>query len=150
MSVPVSRLPLHLNPDPSRVISRLFSPGDVQRTREIIGRIESFPEDQVRELLSDLKQNFRRQHADLLDIFAEHYAEICKMIGAAPAGSRDRQLLVGAYFTMDYALESVALFNPSIVPAILQKDVPTGSVRFLMSLRALAKGISHRSFFASD
>ena len=41
---------------------------------------------------------------------------------------------------MDYALESVALFNPSIVPAILQEDVPAGSVRFLMSLRATGEG----------
>ena len=57
-------------------------------------------------------------------VFAEHYEEIRSMIGAAPAGSRSRQLLLGAYFTMDYALESVALFNPSIVPAILQEDVP--------------------------
>ncbi len=140
MSVPVSRLPLHLNPDPSRVISRLFSPGDPKRTREIIGRIEAFPEEQVKELLSGLKQNFRRQHADLVDIFAENYAAICKVIDAPPSGSRDRQLLVGAFFTMDYALESVALFNPSIVPSILQVDVPAGSVRFLMSLRAIGEG----------
>ena len=41
---------------------------------------------------------------------------------------------------MEYALESVALFNPSIVPAILQDDVPPGSVRFLMSLRATGEG----------
>ena len=41
---------------------------------------------------------------------------------------------------MDYALESVALFNPSIVPAILQDGVPEGSIRFLMSLRATGEG----------
>ena len=41
---------------------------------------------------------------------------------------------------MDYALESVALFNPSIVPAIIQDDVPAGSIRFLMSLRATGEG----------
>ena len=62
------------------------------------------------------------------------------MIGAEPTGSRARQLLVGAYFTMDYALEAVALFNPSIVPAIFQDGVPEGSIRFLMSLRATGEG----------
>ena len=41
---------------------------------------------------------------------------------------------------MDYALESVALFNPSIVPAIMQDGVPEGSIRFLMSLRATGEG----------
>ena len=42
--------------------------------------------------------------------------------GCLPEGSeltRSRQLLLGACFTMEYALESVALFNPSIVPANL-------------------------------
>ena len=36
---------------------------------------------------------------------------------------------------MEYAIESAALFNPSMVPAIDQADMPSGSVRFLMSLR---------------
>jgi predicted GH43/DUF377 family glycosyl hydrolase len=140
MPVSVTRLPLELKPDPERVISRLFSPGDVKRTREIVARVESFPEDQVEGLLAGLERDFRRKHADLLDVFAEHYEEIRKMIGAEPTGSRARQLLVGAYFTMDYALEAVALFNPSIVPAILQDGVPEGSIRFVMSLRATGEG----------
>jgi predicted GH43/DUF377 family glycosyl hydrolase len=140
MSVPVTRLPLELKPDPERVISRLFSPGDAERTRLIIARVESFPDEQVEELLAGLKRDFSRKHADLLDVFAEHYEEIRKMIGAAPIGNRARQLLLGAYFTMDYALEAVALFNPSIVPAIVQEGVPNGSIRFLMSLRATGEG----------
>src|SRR5262249_1170613 len=41
---------------------------------------------------------------------------------------------------MEYALESVALFNPSIVPALRQDGVPDGSVRFVMSLRATGEG----------
>ena len=41
---------------------------------------------------------------------------------------------------MEYALESVALFNPSIVPALRQDGVPAGSIRFVMSLRATGEG----------
>jgi predicted GH43/DUF377 family glycosyl hydrolase len=140
MPVPVTRLPLQVNPDPKRVISRLFCPGDVKRSREIFDRVEAFPEQEVEELVAGLEQDFRRQHFDLLGVFAEHYEEIRALIGAPSAGSRARQLLLGAYFTMDYALESVALFNPSIVPAIMQDDVPEGSIRFLMSLRATGEG----------
>ncbi len=140
MPVPVTRLPLHLNPDPHRVISRLFCPGDIKRSRDIFARVGVFPEDEVERLLAGLERDFRSQHADLLGVFAEHYEQIRSMIGAAPAESRARQLLLGAYFTMDYALESVALFNPSIVPAIFQDDVPSGSIRFLMSLRATGEG----------
>ena len=41
---------------------------------------------------------------------------------------------------MEYAIEAVALFNPSIVPALHQEGVPAGSVRFVMSLRATGEG----------
>ena len=54
--------------------------------------------------------------------------------------SRARRLLIGACFTMEYAIEAVALFNPSIVPALVQDGVPPGGIRFLMSLRAIGEG----------
>ena len=41
---------------------------------------------------------------------------------------------------MEYAIESAALFNPSMVPAIDQAGLPPGSVRFVMSLRATGEG----------
>ncbi len=140
MPVSFTRLPLQLNPDPQRVISRLFCPGDIKRSRDIFARVEAFPEEEVEKLLAGLERDFTRQHADLRGVFAEHYEEIRTMIGAPLAESQARRLLLGAYFTMDYALESVALFNPSIVPAIIQDDVPQGSIRFLMSLRATGEG----------
>ena len=33
----------------------------------------------------------------------------------APRSSDERRLLIGAYFTKEYAVEAAALFNPSIV-----------------------------------
>ena len=51
-----------------------------------------------------------------------------------------RRMLIGAYFTMEYAVEAAALFNPSIVPAINQMGLPPGCTRFLMSLRATGEG----------
>ena len=140
MPVPVTRLPLRLNPDPQRVISRLFCPGDIKRSRDIFARVEAFPDEEVERLLAGLERDFRQHHADLRGILAEHYEEIRTMIGASPTESQARRLLLGAYFTMEYSLESVALFNPSIVPAIFQDDVPQGSIRFLMSLRATGEG----------
>ncbi|MFB3110897.1 MAG: glycoside hydrolase family 130 protein, partial [Gemmatimonadales bacterium] len=50
------------------------------------------------------------------------------------------KLLIGTYFTMDYAIEAAALFNPSIVPVRDQHGLPPGSTRFLMSLRATGEG----------
>ena len=54
--------------------------------------------------------------------------------------SEKMRRLIGACFTMEYAIESAALFNPSMVTAIDQAGLPPGSVRFLMSLRATGEG----------
>jgi predicted GH43/DUF377 family glycosyl hydrolase len=51
-----------------------------------------------------------------------------------------RQLLIGALFSGEYALESAALFNPSMVPHPDQSGVPEGGLRFIMSLRATGEG----------
>jgi predicted GH43/DUF377 family glycosyl hydrolase len=54
--------------------------------------------------------------------------------------SEQRELLIAAYFTHEYSLEAAALFNPSIVPHPDQSDLPTGSLRFILSLRATGEG----------
>jgi predicted GH43/DUF377 family glycosyl hydrolase len=144
MAIAVTRLPLHLTPDPSRVITRLFSPGDTNRIREIITRILAYPETEVVALLDELQRCFSGKHPDLLEVFTEHYEQIRGNIPveAEPALSEARRLYTGACFTMEYAVEAVALFNPSIIPALdqYQEGIPDGSVRFVMSLRATGEG----------
>src|SRR5262249_61601737 len=54
--------------------------------------------------------------------------------------SEDRRMLIGAYFTQEYALESAALFNPSMVWHPDQSGLEPGSRRFLVSLRATGEG----------
>src|SRR5205085_7295921 len=54
--------------------------------------------------------------------------------------SENRQLLIGGYFTQEYALESAALFNPSMVWHPDQSGLPAGSRRFILSLRATGEG----------
>src|SRR5205823_4760737 len=51
-----------------------------------------------------------------------------------------RRLLIGSYFTQEYALESAALFNPSMVWHPDQSGLPAGSRRFILSLRATGEG----------
>ena len=54
--------------------------------------------------------------------------------------SEERELLIGGYFTHEYSFEAAALFNPSIVPHPDQSDLPPGSLRFILSLRATGEG----------
>jgi len=65
---------------------------------------------------------------------------VCEFVPAATEMSEARQLLIGAYFTMEYSVEPAALFNPSMVPARNQSGLPEGSTRFAMSLRATGEG----------
>jgi hypothetical protein len=51
-----------------------------------------------------------------------------------------KEALIGAYFTKEYAIESAAFFNPSIVPHPDQSHLKKGSLRFVMSLRATGEG----------
>src|SRR5512141_359122 len=62
------------------------------------------------------------------------------MLCDTQAFSRERALLLGAYFTHEYSLEAAALFNPSIVPHPDQSDLPPGALRFILSLRATGEG----------
>jgi len=139
-TVRVKRLPIELEPDSSRVITRFFGFGEENRMRGIIARLLAIPEATVATLLAKLEDDFRPIHSNIEDVFRENYAAVKKYIPNGEPLSEVRQRFIGASFTMEYAIESAALFNPSMVPAIDQSNVPPGSVRFLMSLRATGEG----------
>jgi len=139
-NIQVNRLPIELQPDSSRVITRFFGFGEENRMRGIIARLLAIPEPSVATLLADLERDFRPIHSNIEDVFRENYAAVKRYIPNPDALSEARQRFIGACFTMEYAIESAALFNPSMVPAIDQSNVPPGSVRFLMSLRATGEG----------
>ena len=136
----VKRLPIELEPDSSRVITRFFGFGEESRMRGIVARLLAIPEDTTGTLLSKLKEEFRSIHMDIEEVFDENYNAVKRYITNPNALSPMRQRFIGACFTMEYAIESAALFNPSMVPAIDQSNVPSGSIRFLMSLRATGEG----------
>jgi hypothetical protein len=138
--VKVTRLPHKLAPDPARVITRFFCPGDEKRIRGIIARIMELSEMEVSFMVSRLRDRFGWKHIDLKNVVVENFEAIAPHVPDAPNLSERRQLLIGAYFTMEYAVEAAALFNPSMVPATDQEGLPPGSTRFLMSLRATGEG----------
>jgi len=140
MSVHVRRLPIQLLPDASRVITRYFGLGEENRVRDVVGRILAVPEPTVAVLVANLERDFRPIHPDIDGIFLEHYEAVKHHVPIDGPISDGRRKLIGACFTMEYAIESAALFNPSMVPAIDQTNVPPGSIRFVMSLRATGEG----------
>ncbi len=136
----VERLQVHFKGDESRVITRPFFPGGETRIGAIIDRVVSLSDLQVKEILARVFRDFQSRHKDIQAVFEEHSDRAAKLTGRLNGIPQARRLLIGAYFTMEYAVQSAALFNPSIVPHINQSGIPQGAVRFVMSLRATGEG----------
>ncbi|TLD69514.1 glycosidase [Phragmitibacter flavus] len=129
-----------LLPESARVIIRPFIPSEPHRIAAILGRALALTEEEVTEELDAVHQEFDSRHFDIERQLLEHYHKVVPHIVDQHPLSRPRQLLIGALFSGEYALESAALFNPSIVPHPDQSDVPEGGLRFIMSLRATGEG----------
>jgi len=136
----VSRDSTILRPDQSRVLLRPFSPGDSQRVGSIVARIMSLPEERVGVLLNEISAEFSQRHQQIRHLFLERFEQVREMLWTDEELSEQRRLLIGSYFLAEYSLESAALFNPSIVPHPDQTGLPTGSLRFILSLRATGEG----------
>jgi predicted GH43/DUF377 family glycosyl hydrolase len=138
--VQIERLPLRLSPDPSRAITRFFS-ADEDRSRRRIERVLSLSEGEAADVLAGLLERYDVVPGGVSRVWDEHFARVESLLppDARTVGNTHR-LLVGAYFTMDYALEAAALFNPSIIPQIDQSGAAPGATRFTLSLRAVGEG----------
>ncbi len=126
--------------DDRRVITRLFVPGGEDRVRAILGRVIRLSDDEVRVQLSGVMSDFAHRHRNIEKVFENHFNDISCHVDEGVVISEDRRQLIGAYFTMEYSIESAALFNPSIVPHMDQSNLSEGSCRFIMSLRATGEG----------
>jgi predicted GH43/DUF377 family glycosyl hydrolase len=131
---------LSLAPESSRVIIRPFIPLEIQRVTTIIGRALAITESEVTRELAELRAEFDTRHFDIEAVLLNHFEKVRQHVFTARRLSRNRKLLIGALFSGEYALESAALFNPSIVPHPDQSGAEGGSLRFVMSLRATGEG----------
>jgi len=140
---------IRLAGDPSRVLARLFVPGqefagteDPGRTG-LAARIAQCAPAEVDAALVTVLQQFGNRHQDLLTTLRRHGTT---MAARGPTGtelSEAQLLLLGAAFTCEESIEGAALCNPSMVRSPDQRGVAPGSVAFVMSVRAIAEG--HRS-----
>jgi predicted GH43/DUF377 family glycosyl hydrolase len=126
--------------DTSRVITRLHLPDDMYRVSKIIQRIMSLSETAAKNLITQIRGDFSERHEDIGQIFERHLNEVKGYLPRDAMLSDVQRDLIGAYFTMEYSIESAALFNPSIVLHPDQSHLEKGSLRFVMSLRATGEG----------
>jgi predicted GH43/DUF377 family glycosyl hydrolase len=145
----INRRALYLRPDPARVIVRPFkptteprdlNPTDKTRANHIVERVLNLDPQVAAGQLADVLENFQGRHRNLLKTFERRADEMEEALLAHCTFSEVQRQLIGAYFLHEYSFEASALFNPSIVPHPDQSGIPNGSLRFILSLRAVGEG----------
>lgn len=136
----IERTGIVLSPNNRRVVLRPFDPPGAERKLRIIARLSTLSEQEVDALLQNVLDEFHGRHQRPREFFLRCFEAVRTHLPTDAPLSENRRLLIGAYFTQEYALESAALFNPSIVWDPDQSGLPAGSRRFVLSLRATGEG----------
>jgi predicted GH43/DUF377 family glycosyl hydrolase len=138
---------LRLHADPGRVVVRPFhlawqaSCPDIERVRKLVDDIIGLDPRTVRGELSIVLNDFEDRHWQIERFFDDRYIQIetaLKLDGSALR--RQTKRLIGAYFCHEYSYSAAALMNPSAVRHPDQSGLQHGSVRIILSLRAVGEG----------
>jgi predicted GH43/DUF377 family glycosyl hydrolase len=142
-------LPVLLRPDPSRVVIRPFIPAETPmgnsakarpRAQRIADRVLALGEAEMQTELARVTASLTERHHDIKHVLMRRFHEVNGLLIDRCSTSDAQMLLIGAYFSEEYAFEAAALFNPSIVAHPDQSDVSDGAQRFVLSLRGVGEG----------
>ncbi len=131
---------LLLKPNPERVLLRAMEPASENQKMNIIARIHKLGYEELNNELEKVRSEFGSRHRDTEEFFMRRYNQLSSYISDREELSRERKLLIGSSFSMEYSVESAALFNPSVIWHPDQSGLPAGSKRFILSLRAVGEG----------
>jgi predicted GH43/DUF377 family glycosyl hydrolase len=138
---------LRLHADPSRVVVRPFhlawqaSGPDIERVRKLVTDISGLDPRTVRAELSIVLADFADRHWQIERVFDDRYSQIETALTLDGSTlRRQTKRLIGAYFCHEYSYAAAALMNPSVVRHPDQSGLQSGSVRILLSLRAVGEG----------
>jgi predicted GH43/DUF377 family glycosyl hydrolase len=144
MKFQVNRINLRINPDYKKVIPRLLTVS-TERSRKMIDRVFAMKEEEAVQVINQVLEEFSSRYKDIQSVFAKHFGLKKYLLTEEEERilSKEKKLLIGAYFTMEYSIEAAALFNPSIVEDPDQSDAGKGQKKVIVSFRAT--GESHVS-----
>jgi predicted GH43/DUF377 family glycosyl hydrolase len=134
-----------LYPDPARLVTRLFLPGEElhqshSRTAQIVERVMALPEHEVADLATQLLTTFSAHHHNYAQVLSRHASIVRAHSGEGVELTAARTIVLGASFTAEYATEGAALCNPSAVLHPDQSGLLDGQVRVAVSLRSIGEG----------
>lgn len=152
--IKINRLNTVLKANPKRVILLYNSLGmDTYTTKSraygLVKRILDLTDQQVDSMYNEVLLHFKHRHPRLEQTFLDHFDKVKHLIPKNRTIFRTLKLLVGAYFTKEYAIEAAALFNPSMV-SFNHNELPENKgQQVVISLRSVGEGhISSISFLS--
>jgi predicted GH43/DUF377 family glycosyl hydrolase len=145
---------VELLPDASRVVARLFLPGEGllpkrSRAGDIVRRIVSTPSAALEREAAELFGRFGDRHRDLSGILARHARTVAFRTELPDDPAPALATVLGATFTHEYSVEAAALCNPSAVEHPDQSGLQPGELRLALSLRGIGEGHISSIEFAS-
>ncbi len=134
---------MQYRPDSSRVVARYFMSGE-ERAVLMINRIMEVPDQDVHSMLTRTLRQFARRHRNISEVLIRHCHNLESILTsqgfALDELSEERKMLIGSYFTMEFAIESAAFFNPSVMEDPVQDGLSEGEKRIIISFRATGEG----------
>lgn len=147
--IEMQRHSIHIVPSSRRKLVRPFVPANKYQVEHILFRAFAIPKDERKQILENACERIDVSPEVIQRIFLLHFGHIQHRIPSNMDLTEDDKRFIGAFFTQQYALESTALFNPSIVPHPVQDK--EGVLRFIISLRAVGEGhISSITFMEGE
>lgn len=135
----IHKLHVNIKPSSKRWLLRPFIPGDPNQLQHILERILTYNQRKIESLSQRVVHKYLNFHHDLEGVFLKHYQNVENRIPKESEPELPMKLIIGAFFSQFYALESTALCNPSIVrhPTLPSDDK---KLNFVLSLRAVGEG----------
>ena len=144
MSTSINRKPIRFYSDPKRVIVRFFFPGPESRVQTIIRKVVEMPEEAAMLSLNQVLRDFSARHRNISRLFQKHFDRTRDIMNGKVEDlttlSVYKKLLIGAFFSSEYSIESAAFFNPSMVEDPDQSGLQEGQKRVIISFRATGEG----------
>ncbi|MEE4257787.1 MAG: glycoside hydrolase family 130 protein [Bacteroidales bacterium] len=139
MQVAVKRSDIKFTPDFTRVIAR-YTDYSINTNLRIIENVLKMSDAEVDKALKQVLRDYTKRHRNISSVFERNYSKVVHLNNDLKDINEDRKLLIGSYVTMEYAIESAAFFNPSIVEHPDQSELQPGEKRIIMSFRATGEG----------
>ena len=134
------RTSIALAPELKRVLCQYFDLDKLEKSQNIIRRIDALKESIADELVDNIIREFEDRHRDYGEILRRHYLKAVVNNPQIENFSDRKKLLLGAYFSNEYSAEAAALMNPSMVNYAHGSNQDPQKYPFVMSLRSVGEG----------